>query len=124
MTLGLGSQMRVQQTIKSQEGSITSYKIANILQFYMITMRRTIGEEALLSRTLKEYAPSYSLAVILNFCYRITDLAYKAFFDAIEAHGRSLLRFLHVSLCVRVFVVTSHFAPATRGRSCGTISIA
>jgi hypothetical protein len=47
-------QMRVQQTIKSQEGSITSYKIANLLQFYLITMRRTIGEEALLSKTLKE----------------------------------------------------------------------
>lgn len=47
--------MRVHQTIKSQEGSITSYKIANLLQFYMVTMRRTIGEEALLSRTLKEY---------------------------------------------------------------------
>ncbi|KAF8526040.1 oligomeric complex COG6 [Hysterangium stoloniferum] len=77
--LCLPLKMRVQQTIRSQEGSITSYKIANILQFYLITMRRTIGEETLLSRTLKE----------------ITDLAYKIFFDAIEAQGRSLLRFLH-----------------------------
>ncbi|KAF8518194.1 oligomeric complex COG6 [Gautieria morchelliformis] len=77
--LCLPLRMRVHQTIKSQEGSITSYKIANLLQFYMITMRRTIGEEALLSRTLKE----------------ITDLGYKVFFDAIEAQGRSLLRFLH-----------------------------
>ncbi|KAF8583843.1 oligomeric complex COG6 [Ramaria rubella] len=77
--LCLPLRMRVHQTIKSQEGSITSYKIANILYFYMMTMRRTIGEEALLSRSLKE----------------ITDLAYQTFFDAIEAQGRSLLRFLH-----------------------------
>ena len=46
-------QMRVQQTIRSQESSIVSYKIANLLQFYLMTMRRTIGE-ALLSATLKE----------------------------------------------------------------------
>jgi hypothetical protein len=32
-----------------------SYKIANLLQFYMVTMRRTLGEEAILSVTLKEF---------------------------------------------------------------------
>lgn len=47
-------QVRVQQTIRSQESCIVSYKIANLLQFYMITMRRTIGEEAFLSTTLRE----------------------------------------------------------------------
>ncbi|KAJ8522928.1 hypothetical protein ONZ45_g610 [Pleurotus djamor] len=46
--------VRVQQTIRSQESSIMSYKIANLLQFYMLTMSRTIGESALLSKTLKE----------------------------------------------------------------------
>lgn len=51
--LSCDGQVRVQQTIKSQEGSITAYKITNLLQFYLVTMRRTIGEEALLSRTLK-----------------------------------------------------------------------
>ncbi|CAE6466721.1 unnamed protein product [Rhizoctonia solani] len=71
--------VRVQQTIRSQEGSITSYKIANLLEFYMIIMRRTIGEEAILSRALTE----------------LTEIAYTVFFDTLAAHGRSLLRFLH-----------------------------
>ncbi|CCA71103.1 hypothetical protein PIIN_05038 [Serendipita indica DSM 11827] len=70
---------RVQQTIKSQEGSVTSYKIANLLQFYQTTMKRTIGEEALISQTLKE----------------ITETSLNVFFDTVRAHGRSLLRFLH-----------------------------
>lgn len=48
--------VRVQQTIRSQESSIMSFKIANLLQFYMLTMQRTIGEDALLSQTLHEYA--------------------------------------------------------------------
>jgi hypothetical protein len=47
-------QVRVQQTVRSQGSSITSYKIANLLQFYTMTMRRTIGETALLSTTLEE----------------------------------------------------------------------
>lgn len=42
------------QTVRSQESCIVAYKIANLLQFYMLTMRRTIGAEALLSRTLSE----------------------------------------------------------------------
>ena len=50
--------MRVQQTIRSQESSIVSYKIANLLQFYLMTMRRTVGDDALLSTTLKEYVLS------------------------------------------------------------------
>lgn len=45
----------MQQTVRSQESSITSYKIANLLQFYTLTMQRTIGEDAVLSKTLKEY---------------------------------------------------------------------
>ncbi|KAJ6626835.1 oligomeric complex COG6 [Mycena sp. CBHHK59/15] len=68
--------VRVQQTIRSQESIIISYKIANLLQFYMITMRRTIGDTAVLSTTLQE----------------ITDVAYKVFYDAIETQGRALLR--------------------------------
>ena len=44
--------MRIQQTIKSQEGVIMAYKIANLL--HLVTMHRTIGAEALLSKTLQE----------------------------------------------------------------------
>ncbi|KAJ7102334.1 oligomeric complex COG6 [Mycena belliarum] len=68
--------VRVQQTIRSQESSIISYKIANLLQFYMVTMRRTIGDTAVLSTALNE----------------ITEVAYKVFYDAIEAQGRALSR--------------------------------
>jgi conserved oligomeric Golgi complex subunit 6 len=50
--------VRVQQTIRSQESSIVSFKIANLLQFYTLTMERTIGEDALLSKTLHELVPS------------------------------------------------------------------
>ena len=31
-----------------------SYKIANLLQFYLLTMQRTIGEDAVLSKALRE----------------------------------------------------------------------
>ncbi|KDQ56782.1 hypothetical protein JAAARDRAFT_70472 [Jaapia argillacea MUCL 33604] len=68
--------VRVQQTVRSQESPIISYKIANLLQFYLVTMKRTIGEEAVLSKTLKE----------------MTDISFKVFFDGIEAQGRALLR--------------------------------
>ena len=62
--------MRVQQTIRSQESSIVSYKIANLLQFYLITMRRTIGE-ALLSSTLKEYVfKAISSHLFLNLLFK------------------------------------------------------
>ncbi|KIK63403.1 hypothetical protein GYMLUDRAFT_197030 [Collybiopsis luxurians FD-317 M1] len=68
--------VRVQQTVRSQESAIMSYKIANLLQFYKITMTKTIGDDAILSTTLNE----------------ITDLAYKAFFDSVEAQSRFLTR--------------------------------
>ena len=69
-------QNRIQQTVRSQESSITSFKIANLLQFYLHTMQRTIGRGALLSRTLEE----------------LTELAYGVFYGAIETQGRGLLR--------------------------------
>ncbi|KIJ59706.1 hypothetical protein HYDPIDRAFT_32927 [Hydnomerulius pinastri MD-312] len=68
--------VRVMQTVRSQERSITSYKIAGLLQYYTLTMQRTIGARSLLSQTLQE----------------ITSASYKSFFDSIEAQGRALLR--------------------------------
>ncbi|KAH9945786.1 oligomeric complex COG6 [Epithele typhae] len=67
---------RVRQTASVQESSITEYKIANLLGFYLLTMQRTIGKEALVSKTLEE----------------LTDLAYSVFYGAVETQGRSLLR--------------------------------
>ncbi|KIJ16652.1 hypothetical protein PAXINDRAFT_175933 [Paxillus involutus ATCC 200175] len=68
--------VRVLQTVRAQESSIVSYKVANLLQYYMLIMQRTIGDQSLLSRTLQE----------------ITGVSYKVFFDSIEAQGRALLR--------------------------------
>ena len=56
-------QNRVHQTVRSQESSITSYKIANLLQFYLLTMQRTIGGDAVLSKALREYASSICYSV-------------------------------------------------------------
>jgi len=57
--------MRIQQTIKSQEGIIMAYKIANLLQFYLVTMRKTIGNQALLSKTLQECVAAF-MAIQIN----------------------------------------------------------
>jgi len=46
--------MRIQQTIKSQEGIIMTYKITNLVQFYLVTMRKTIGSDAVLTETLQQ----------------------------------------------------------------------
>ena len=56
--------VRVQQTIRSQESSIVSFKIANLLQFYMLTMQRTIGEDAHLSQTLHEFVFRCRAAIV------------------------------------------------------------
>lgn len=54
--------MRIQQTIKSQEGLIMTYKITNLVQFYLVTMRKTIGQDAVLTETLQQYVhPPQSL---------------------------------------------------------------
>jgi hypothetical protein len=31
-----------------------AYRIANLLQFYLVTMRKTIGEDALLCKAIQE----------------------------------------------------------------------
>ena len=77
--------MRVQQTIRSQESSIVSYKIAKLLQFYLMTMQRTVSDDALLSITLKKYAFAFEMKLclrtfLLNYVTGITDMAYKFFF--------------------------------------------
>ena len=59
--------IRVQQTIKSQEGSIMAYRIASLIHFYKITMERTIGEEALMSSVLAE-------CVLSSFVYVLRAL--------------------------------------------------
>ncbi|KAF8132974.1 oligomeric complex COG6-domain-containing protein [Boletus edulis] len=68
--------VRVLQTVRTQESSIVSYKVAHLLQYYMLTMQRTIGDHSLLSQMLQE----------------ITGVSYNFFFDSVEAQGRALHR--------------------------------
>ncbi|KAF5323969.1 hypothetical protein D9611_008423 [Ephemerocybe angulata] len=81
MDIGVGGLVgplknRVLQTVKSQESSIVSYKIANLLMFYWVTMRRTVGEESGVTKGLEE----------------LTEAAYKVFEASIEAQSRALSR--------------------------------
>ncbi|SPO37663.1 related to conserved oligomeric Golgi complex component 6 [Pseudozyma flocculosa] len=46
--------IRVQQTVRSQEGSVTTYRLAHLVHFYRQTMEKTIGTKAVLSQTLAE----------------------------------------------------------------------
>lgn len=52
--LGRPLKLRIEQTVKTQEGVVMTYKIVNLVQFYLVTMRKTIGADALLSKTLQE----------------------------------------------------------------------
>ncbi|KAI6164060.1 oligomeric complex COG6 [Pisolithus thermaeus] len=68
--------LRVLHTIRAQDDGIVCYKIANLLQYYTLTMQRTIGDRSVLSGALRE----------------ITQASYKVFFNTIEAQGRAILR--------------------------------
>lgn len=70
--------VRVLQTVRSQEGAIMAFRLASLIHFYRVTMERTVGHEALMSTVLRE----------------ITDHAYEAFFETLQAQGRALLRFI------------------------------
>jgi hypothetical protein len=58
--------MRIQQTIKSQEGIIMTYKITNLVQFYLVTMRKTIGSDAVLTDNLQQSAYRPALGMKLT----------------------------------------------------------
>ena len=71
--------IRVQQTIRSQEGSsLMAYKISNLIAFYRLTIERTIGRDALMSKVLLDIAAS----------------ATETFHSTLDSSGRSLLRFI------------------------------
>lgn len=95
-------QIRVQQTIKSQEGSLMTYRIATLIHFYKVTIERTVGVDALMVTVLTEFVSS-SLFLgedvgLLMFFWsnRIMNHAYEAFYETLHAQGRSLLRFIQV----------------------------
>lgn len=49
--------MRVQQTLNSQESSLTACQLASLLEFYQLTMSSTIGSDAKLTQALSELSP-------------------------------------------------------------------
>ena len=101
----MNAQARVQQTIRSQESSIVAYKIANLLQFYGLTMQRTIGENAVLSKVIQGCVLYHFLVAVLTvYLDRLTNVAYKVFVDAIEAQGRAILRVSLVSNPMPLFI--------------------
>lgn len=69
---------RVEQTIRSQEGCITTFKLANLVQFYKIVMDNTIGSRASVSKMLNDLSTS----------------SYDAFFATLERHGQGLVRYV------------------------------
>ncbi|KAK0558126.1 Golgi transport complex subunit 6 [Tilletia horrida] len=69
--------VRITQTLHSQEGSITVYKLASLISFYSSTMEQTIGRKATLSHVLKE----------------LTETAYSAFFANLDRQAAGLMRF-------------------------------
>ena len=74
-----------------------TYKITNLVQFYLVTMRKTIGQEAGLTETLQQSVSGHVCqeSCITDLFHRIYAEAYATFFEALEAQGRSMLRFLH-----------------------------
>ncbi|MCO5586516.1 hypothetical protein L7F22_040456 [Adiantum nelumboides] len=69
--------VRVEQTVNSQEGCITTFKLASLVQFYRVTMERTIGSKAALSKTLSE----------------ISQVSYRAFLNTLDSLAAGLSRF-------------------------------
>jgi hypothetical protein len=75
---GRPMRIRIQQTIKSHSliSSITTYQIFQLLQFYRVLMKKTMGSTALLVKTLSE----------------LSKFAYDTFFETLNDQGESLFR--------------------------------
>lgn len=69
--------VRIEQTVTSQEGCITTFRLASLIQFYRVTMERTIGSKAALSKTLSE----------------ISQISYRAFLNTLDNLAAGLSRF-------------------------------
>ncbi|KAI9319355.1 oligomeric Golgi complex subunit 6 [Dichotomocladium elegans] len=67
---------RMEQVLVLQPGAITSYRVANLIQFYAIIVGKLLRKTAALSKLL----------------YDLTDMAYKYFFRTINAQAERLLQ--------------------------------
>ncbi|KAJ3296955.1 Golgi transport complex subunit 6 [Borealophlyctis nickersoniae] len=70
--------VRIEQVLSSQPGAITAYRITNLIQFYSSIILKVIGSSAQLALTLEE----------------VSEAAFKAFMDALNAQASHLLRFV------------------------------
>ncbi|PLW36616.1 hypothetical protein PCASD_11358 [Puccinia coronata f. sp. avenae] len=68
--------MRVQQTVNSQEGSLTACQLASLLEFYQLTMASTIGPDAKLTKTLSE----------------LVDQSYEVFYQLLRSLSSNYLK--------------------------------
>ncbi|RCI04693.1 Golgi transport complex subunit 6, partial [Rhizopus stolonifer] len=67
---------RMEQVLLLQPGAITSYKVANLIQFYTMTLSKLMRKNASLERTL----------------YEMTELAYKYFFKTLSVQAERLMQ--------------------------------
>ncbi|KAI7907855.1 oligomeric Golgi complex subunit 6-like protein [Cokeromyces recurvatus] len=67
---------RMEQVLTLQPGAITSYKVANLIQFYAITLSKLMRKNTSLERVL----------------YEMTELAYKYFFKTLNAQAERLMQ--------------------------------
>ncbi|KAI9268424.1 oligomeric Golgi complex subunit 6 [Helicostylum pulchrum] len=67
---------RMEQVLLLQPGAITSYKVANLIQFYTVTLCKLMRKNATLERVL----------------YEMTELAYKYFFKTLNAQADRLMQ--------------------------------
>ncbi|KAI9260785.1 oligomeric Golgi complex subunit 6 [Sporodiniella umbellata] len=65
---------RIEQVLLLQPGALTSYKIANLVQFYSVTLSRLMQKNAGLERVL----------------YEMTEMAYKHFFNTLSAQAEGI----------------------------------
>ncbi|ORE01924.1 oligomeric complex COG6 [Rhizopus microsporus var. microsporus] len=65
---------RIEQVLVLQPNAITSYRLANLVQFYSVTLRKLMRKDASLERVLHE----------------MTGLAYKHFFQTLNAQAERL----------------------------------
>ncbi|KAG0163844.1 Golgi transport complex subunit 6 [Apophysomyces sp. BC1034] len=67
---------RMEQVLVLQPGAITSYRVANLIQFYTMTVNNILRKNAALAVTL----------------YEITEMAYQYFFKTLNAQAERLLQ--------------------------------
>ncbi|KAJ3213838.1 Golgi transport complex subunit 6 [Dinochytrium kinnereticum] len=66
--------MRVEQVLISQPGAITSYRIANTMQFYAFTISQVIGKDSRLTETVRE----------------MSETAFKVFLENLRQYGAKI----------------------------------